>query len=163
MRVVRLDASFAAGALGADAILSGTLIPASDSNYRLLSVKCLAVWADIAAVIDGGAAFGVAFGDYTDTEIFECVTATGSISRGDKIVLEKANRWVRLIGTFPSSPSAAPDGEVVFNDGRPRKTRLNWAIPIGKTVKFFIWNQSDTLWSAGSTLVMTGSAAVAYS
>ncbi len=160
MKQVRLNGLVAAGALGADAIISGTLIPASDSEYRCLSLDYAALWADISAAIDGGAAFGVAHGDYTDTEIFEAITAAGSISRGDKILNEKANRLVRVLGFFQGG--IIGDGESVFNDGRRTKVRLNWFIPIGKTVKLFIWNNSDTIWSSGSNLTLTGNATVAY-
>lgn len=161
-RQVRLQENLDAGALGADALISGELIPASDSAYRLSSLDVMSMWTDIAAVIDGGAAFGFALGDYTDTEMFEALTASASISRGDLIAIEKAGRKVRLVGNFPSSPSAAPDGGVNFNEGRRKKTKLNWMVPIGETVKLFIWNQSDTIWSTGSKLTCIGNANVFF-
>ncbi len=158
-----MDAQLPGTNLGTKNLVSGNLMPSSDSKYRLLSLRFTATWLNIVALADGGAMFGVAHGDYSATEIEECIEATASINLGDKIANEKANRLVRVLGTFPSTRSSVADSEEVWNDGRMSKVKLNWVFPIGKSPVIWIYNQSETFWTTGSTLNFQGTAVVAYS
>lgn len=137
------------------------MIAASESAYRLLSINLNALWSALGGSANGGLQWGIAFGDYSDTEIFECLTATAGINRGDKIALEKSNRWVRLFGYF-DTVAALIDHEAIFNGGRALKKRINWLIPIGTTVKFFGWNSSQDAYTDGSILSLNGTVTVAY-
>ncbi len=161
MRRVRYAAGISAGALDLNKATSGTLLPVGDAKYRILSLEYTATWADIAAQIDGGAVFGVAHGDYTDTEIEECLEISASISQGDMISREKANRMVRILGTIQGDPNTA-EGDSTFDSGQMNKERLNWEIPIGKTLKQFLYNSSGTIWTTGSLLFMMGTANVVF-
>ncbi len=160
MRNVRYNSSTGIGALAAGTLGAATLIVAADAKYRLLSLKYNAVWADIAAAIDGGLMFGVAHGDYTAAEIEEWLESTTSIDQGDKIAGEKANRLCRILGTMGGTGVAEGDGQ--FNNGVEKSVRLNWEIPIGIEIKFWIYNNSKTIYTTGSEFVLTGSAVVRY-
>ncbi len=94
---------------------------------------------------------GYAFGDYTVTEIKEALESTSSISIGNKVENERSRRWVRKIGTF-----AGLDTDEVLNDGKPIKTRLNWAIPIGTSVNMFCYNDSASQRSTGAFVKFNG-------
>jgi len=87
---------------------------------------------------DGPLIFGYAHGDYTVTEIKECIESGASINVGLKVEQEQSNRLVRIVGAF-GSPGVG-NIDVTANDGKPIKTRLNWLIPIGKTFNFFVYN-----------------------
>ncbi len=89
-------------------------------------------------ILDGPVLCGYAHGDYTVGEIKECIESGGSIDVGDKLAQEKANRLVRIVGTF--SNNGTDQADVTLNDGKPIKTKLNWLIPIGKTLSLFVYN-----------------------
>ncbi len=164
MKAVRFNATTGLGALATLVVASANMISASDAKYRLLSIRFVANWNNIEVGDDGALMFGIAHGDYTAVEIEECLEATTSISQGDKIANEKADRLVRILGIFPSAPGAAAGGpqELSYNDGRAQTVKLNWEIPIGKTVSFWGYNTSDDQYTTGSNLVMLGSANIRY-
>ncbi len=157
-RAVRIVKGFSVTALAAAGLLSSDLLIASDAKYRLSSIVCRYTWQDIAATIDGGLVFGIAHGDYTDTEILEFINASTSLQQGDMVANERAQRRIRIIGSIQGSDVV--DGEASYNLGRPVKTKLNWEIPIGTTVSVWIHNGSATIWSIGSDFFTIGQANV---
>jgi len=76
--------------------------------------------------------FGVAHNDYATSEIEEFIEDVTGWDIGDLVAQEKANRKIRRIGIFPFN---AP-----LNDGKPIKTKLNWLLATGDTVKFWAYN-----------------------
>ncbi len=163
MKVVRFNSSLTIGALAALDVVSGSVLATSDSKYRLLSMRFTPVWQNIVGSADGGMMFGIAHGDYTAAEIEECIEATTSISPGDKIANEKANRMVRILGTIVNDGGGVPGQDSSFNQGRMTKVKLNWPIQIGKTVTQWVYNNSGTVWATGSFLSIQGTVVVAYS
>lgn len=155
LRKVRVATNVTIGALAAFGLVKGTMIPASANPYRIVSAKLAYQVVDIGAEIDDGHEIGLAHGDYTATEIEECVEATGSIDIGDKLLQEQADRLVRSIG-FAIQIGANIDASAAVNEGRPIKTKLNWKVGIGDTVDAWIRNGSDTVWTTGSTLAIIG-------
>jgi len=117
--------------------LSTGLTAAADAEYRAISA--IGSW-DLVGLTagDGPIVVGFAHSDYTDVEIEEAIEALTAISLGDKIAQEKANRLVRVVGVLS-------EGDTALNNGMPVKTRLNWAIPIGKFVDLFIYNDGVQL------------------
>ncbi len=99
---------------------------------------------------DGPVVVGYAHSDYSVTEIKEALEAGSSISVGNMVSQEHANRLVRKVGTFV-------EAEAPLNNGMPIKTRLNWLIPIGKEVNVFAFNDhaADAL-ATGSILTFNG-------
>ena len=96
--------------------------------------------------------FGYAHSDYSVTEIKEAIEAAAAISVGDKVAQEKANRLVRLVGSFQPDDT----GEQVFNDGKQVSTKLNWLIPIGKAVNMFAYNDDTTDLTTGGRVTSSG-------
>ncbi len=90
--------------------------------------------------------FGVAHSDYSDAEIEEVIENTGSWDEGDLVNQEIAKRKVRQIGTFATDSvitSAGAIADVPFNDGKPVKTKLNWILLQGQTLKIWAYNRSS--------------------
>ncbi len=135
LRKVRTIPSITVGTLVPVTVVVGALTGTSDAQYRLISAVHTWSMRDHTAG-EGPYVVGYAFGDYTVAEIKECIEIQSSISPGDKIAGEKANRWVRIVGTF-----AGDQVTESLNDGRPIKTRLNWAVQIGSTVNAFLYNE----------------------
>ncbi len=134
LRRVRISPNLALVTLAAATVLTGSLTGASDAAYLATSVKATWSLSEFTAS-EGPVTVGYAFSDYSVTEIKEALEITTSISPGDKIAQEKANRWVRTVGTFPAGVNQT------LNNGNPISTRLNWRVPIGKAINIFAFNE----------------------
>ncbi len=109
-------------------------------NERSLISSLVATWSlgDFTLGSDiGPVMVGVAHSDYTDAEIEAFIEATGSWDEGDKIQQEVSRRKVRRVGIFPSAPGPA---DLVLNDGKPIKTKLNWILNQGQTLRVWAYN-----------------------
>ncbi len=148
LRRVRVSPEQALGTLATDTAITNDMAPAADGAYRCISVN--GVWS-IAGLTagEGPITIGLVHGDYSLAELKECLEQAGSISVGNLVAQEVANRKVRVVGTILSQ-------EPILNEGKPMKTRLNWLIPIGKTVKFFAFNESTATLTTGASLHFTG-------
>lgn len=153
LRRVRVNASIGAGALAPVTVTSGSMTDAVSDPMRFISLHASYAWGG-KQVADDGCTFGVAHSDYTAAEIEECLEETGAMDIGDKIAQEKANRLVREIGQISGGDSAA--GGIMFNDGKPVKTRLNWFMSTGDSLQLWIRNASGVVWTTGSTITIAG-------
>ncbi len=134
---------------GQQVALATALTGAADGAYRCVSVK--AAWTVTAMTAgDGPLLCGYAHSDYSVAEIKEAIEASAAISVGDKIAQEKANRLVRLVGVLEE---AVTDD---LNDGKPITTKLNWLIPIGKSVNAFVYNDGVAM-TTGALVKTNGS------
>ncbi len=138
----------ALGTLAGVTALTTGITGAADGAYRAVSVNGIHSILGLTAA-EGPVTVGFAHSDYTVTEIKEAIESALSISVGDKIAQEKANRLVRVVGEI----SAA---EPLLNEGMPVKTRLNWFIPIGKFVNMFAYNNNSTLLTTGGIQNFSG-------
>ncbi len=93
---------------------------------------------------DGPIAVGLAHSDYSDAEIQAVMTATASWAEGDLVAQEIAKRKVRRVGVF--DPNESGD---VLNDGKAIKTKLNWILNSGQTLRVWAFN------TGASTLATT--------
>ena len=87
---------------------------------------------------DGPILVGIAHSDYSSAEIQEVIDATASWDEGDLVAREVGARKVRRIGIFDN-----PDDEAavsVLNDGKPIRTKLNWILLQGQTLKLWSMN-----------------------
>ncbi len=110
---------------------------------KTLVSSLVGVWAlDQLSLAQGPLLVGIAHSDYTDAEIEEVLDATASWSRGNKVAQEVANRLVRIVGTFVGSGATVADYQL--NDGKPIKTKLNWMLETGQTLKIWTQNRSDS-------------------
>ncbi len=108
---------------------------------------------------DGPIIVGVAHSDYSDAEIEAVLEATGSWNEGDLVAQEIAKRKVRIIGTFEMFGAAADDHDVfVLNDGKPMKTKLNWILTTGDTLKMWAYNAGASQMTGTAKLNATGHA-----
>ncbi len=150
LRRVKITPTLALSTLGSATALTVGLTGSADGQYRAMSVKATWSMEDHTAG-EGQLVVGYAHSDYSVTEIKEALEAATAISLGDKIAQERSDRLVRIVGVF----NGGTDSESL-NDGRPIKTRLNWAIPIGKAVNFFVYNDSVAALSTGSVVHCNG-------
>ncbi len=148
LRRVRTTAELPLLTLASDTALTVNVVGASDSQYRMMTIKATFGLRDLVAD-DGPVTVGFAHSDYTVAEIKECLEAGAAISQGDKIATERANRLVRIVGTFNT-------GEEMLNDGKPISTRLNWLITIGDSVVLFAFNESTAALATGTILNIAG-------
>ncbi len=150
LRRIRLTPELALAALATDTVLVANLILGSEQEYRFISMK--GTWSiHNHTPGEGPIAFGVAHGDYTVTEIKECLESFLSISPGDKIAEERSNRMVRQIATF----SGVAASETV-NNGNPIKTRLNWAIQDSTAVLMWFYNEDTNDLTTGTVATFSG-------
>ncbi len=144
LRRVRFDAQIALATTANQVVVTSGLTGTSANPYRCKSVKVTWNLKNLTPG-QGPILFGYAHSDYSVGEIKECLEVGTSIDRGDKVALEQANRLVRLVGSFDGLLS-----EEKFNEGRPMKTKLNWAIGIGDEVSMFIYNDSGGAFTTGA-------------
>ncbi len=108
---------------------------------RMLISSLVATWSlsDVTPVENCGPVIvGVAHSDYTAAEIEAVIEAVNSWDEGDLITREIMQRKVRIVGTFRDR--GVPLEQIVLNDGRPVKTKLNWILTTGDTLDVFAYN-----------------------
>ncbi len=148
LRGVRASPSISLGALAAITVFAGAIFGNADGAYRIMSYT--GTWSiENHTAGEGPIVVGFAHGSYTVTQIKEAIESGASISIGNKLADEHAGRLVRRIGTFSGNST-----EETLNDGKPIKTRLNWAIPIGTNFNLFAYNDSTATLTTG-TIVRT--------
>ncbi len=147
LRAVPISPETALATLNSKIVVVTTLTGNADGAYRAISIDASWAWA-APTTGEGPLTVGYAHSDYSITEIKEAIEAGATISVGDKLAQEKANRLVRKVGVINSLKGN-------LNDGDPVKTRLNWLIPIGKSVNQFAYNEGANL-TTGSSLHQSG-------
>ncbi len=94
-------------------------------------------WTSIASV--GPILVGLAHSDYSNAEIEEFLETTGSWNEGDLVqTKEVAKRLVRRIGILDATPSL--ERTVTMNDGKAIKTKLNWVLLQGQSLRLWAYN-----------------------
>ena len=122
------------GALFDETVNERTRVTSIVANYALGN---LTPGAGIGPVI-----FGVAHGDYSDAEVEEWLEMTGQWNEGDLVATrEVGRRLIRQIGVF-ETPDEVTD-QVTVNDGKPVKTRLNWILLQGQTLRLWAFNSGS--------------------
>ncbi len=128
------------GTLGTKVLISDTWDEVVDEKTLISSI--VAAWTlDNLTSPQGPILFGVAHSDYSDAEIEEYIENTGSWNEGNKVSQEISKRQVRVIGTFVGTQLAGA-ADVEINDGKPVKTKLNWVLTTGDTLKMWAYNLS---------------------
>ncbi len=154
LRKVRVVDAATVGALATLTLVTDVITNAAVQRMRFISLKASYAWSDL-AVEDDGMSFGVAHSDYSDAEIEECLESATAIDLGDKVAQEKAARLVREIGTFGGNTDTAGGG-VMFNDGKPVTTKLNWLMAPGDQLKFWMRNGSQSNYTNGGKVLING-------
>ncbi len=150
LRPVKVQPQLVLGTLANNIVVVAGVTGAADGQYRATSISTL--WGMSGATAgEGPIIVGYAHSDYTVTEIKEALESNASISIGLKVEQERANRLVRVVGTF------ANDGtEESLNDGKFIKTKLNWAMSIGKFINIFAYNDSGATLTTGQVVKTQG-------
>ncbi len=156
MKGVRSTPVLALGALASNIVVVQALITSSTQAYRLTS--CSMNWSyEAHTASEGPITVGYSFGDYTVTEIKECLESLTSINPQNKIAQEQSNRWIRIAGVFDG---AGLTGEL--NNGNPIRTKLNWWVPDGSEVNIFAYNDSSSVLTTGTLVHAMGTCYVKY-
>ncbi len=85
--------------------------------------------------------FGVAHSDYTNSEIEAYIEQSGSWDLGDKQSQEVRSRRIKILGTIGQQASGIQN--MVANDGRQTKSKLNWIMSEGDGLDFWVYNMGD--------------------
>jgi len=83
---------------------------------------------------------GIAHSDYSDAEIENFVENTGTWKEADLVAQEVGNRKVRIVGVFGDGGSASATDSFSLNDGKPIKTKLNWILTQGQSLRLWSYN-----------------------
>ncbi len=135
-----IEENLSLGTLASGALVSDLWDESVNETTRISSI--VVAWSmDLLTPGQGPFRFGVAHSDYTDAEIQEVIDNSGSWDTGNKISQEIGKRLVRTIGTMVGEGSVAA-GDVRFNDGKPLKTKLNWILNSGDTLRMWVQNRS---------------------
>ncbi len=135
-----VDESLSLGTLASKTLVADTWDESPEEKTLISSIVC--TWSiDKLTSGQGPLIFGVAHSDYSDAEIEAVLENQASWDQGSKVEQEVAKRLVRQIGTFQAT-------EIDFNDGEPMKTKLNWRLNSGDTLKMWVYNNSDDALSA---------------
>jgi len=134
-----VDEELDAGALAAKTLISAGFDETVSETTRVSSIVGTYSLSDVTPGLGiGPILVGLAHGDYQDSEIEAVIEATDSWEPKDLIAMEVGARKVRRIGIFASPESSQLT--VRLNDGRPIKTKLNWTLQSGQTLKIWAYN-----------------------
>ncbi len=131
--------------LGAKVVVSDIFDEVVNGRTRISSLE--AIWSMTAytpGTGDGPILVGLAHPDYTSAEIEEFLELTDSWDEGNLIEREVADRRIRRIGVFRSGRTGTETDIVVLNDGKAIKTKLNWMLQQGTTMRWWAYNMGSS-------------------
>lgn len=100
---------------------------------------------------DGPLEFGVAHGDYSDSEMEEWIEAIASWNDEDQVLQERRRRKCRKIGILPGLST-----EEVWNNGVMKRVKLGFTLQEGLDMAVWCYNADDTARNTGAKLRFTG-------
>ena len=131
-----------------ETVLEETLISSLEAMYS---------WAAVTRGTDDGPLMvGIAHSDYTTTEIEQWIENINSWDWGDLSQREVTNRLIRKIGVFQTPIDTAET--VVLNHGRPIKTKLNWSLRTGQSLRLWAYNLGSSAFADGGQVHADGKA-----
>ncbi len=134
-----VDETLSLGTLAGNTLVSDTWDQTVSEKALISSIEVAWSLDDFTEATDVGPLyFGVAHSDYSDAEIEVFIENLGSWDEGNLVDKEITGRKIRQIGTFDSIASAVLS--LGFNEGRPVKTKLNWMLTTGDTLKMWVYN-----------------------
>ncbi len=140
-----IDETLDLGTLASKTLIANVFDETVEERTRVSSIDATWSLADFTpGAGDGPILCGVAHSDYSAAEIEEVIENTGSWTEGSKTEQEIAKRLVRIVGVFTEADAAASINQVALNDGLPIKTKLNWILNGGDTLKVFAYNMGDS-------------------
>ncbi len=136
-----IDLDFALGTLAAQDVVVSAIQDTVNERSLISSIVCTYSMSGYTVVDNAGPIMvGVAHSDYSDAEIEAWIENALSWDEGDLAAQEVAGRKIRKIGTIPvvTTLAASP-----LNDGKPIKTKLNWVVNQGQSLKFWAYNHGS--------------------
>ncbi len=112
------------------AVVEKTFITSAEASWSVSN------WTDAADV--GPLMVGYAHSDYIDAEIEAFIENSGSWNMGLKTEQEIARRQIKIVGVLETPDSGSSDS--ILNDGVLMKTKLNWTLITGQTLRFWAYN-----------------------
>ncbi len=156
LRVVPLIQQKSIGTLADVTLVLAVASQTTDEDYRVLSTKCTWTARDLTAG-EGPLDVGWCHSDYSQAEVEECIEATASWLRNDKVANEQANRLVRRVGSFSGVGT-----HEVLNDGKPIHTKLNWRIGEDQFLHYYVYNHSGAPMTTGAEIGIQGTALIQF-
>ncbi len=148
LRRVRITPENVLSTLATDTAIVTGITGAAVGSYRAISVK--GTW-NVSSLVEGEGPLtvGLAHGDYSITEIKECLESFQSIDPGEKIAQERGNRLVRIVGVLTGKLNS-------LNNGIKISTRLNWLIVPGDLINMFVYNEGTASLTTGAIVNLQG-------
>ncbi len=146
-----VDEELNLGTLASKTLVADTWDESPEEKTLISSI--VATWSlDGIVSGQGPLIFGVAHSDYSDAEIEAVIENQASWDQGSKVEQEIAKRLVRQIGQFVNETGSGTN-DVQFNDGKPVKTKLNWRLNTGDTLKMWAYNVSGAALSTSAPVM----------
>ncbi len=124
-----------------------------EEDFRILKSNIVCYIEDADAGDGAGLMFGICNGELTETEIEECLEATGPVDRNDRLAQEKAERNVKILGAVLDPVGA----QIVFSgvEGGPLiESKHRWTYSNPEGWAWFIYNNSNTSIAIGANFVL---------
>lgn len=139
----QVDESVALSTLAAATLISAAFTDSVTEQARISSVVASYSLSDFTpAAGDGPIMVGLALSVYTDAQIEEFIEQQDSWEEGDQVAKEVSARRIRRVGVF-EGPDALTQA-AVLNDGKPIKTKLNWILNQGQTLRYWAYNPGSS-------------------
>ncbi len=135
LNIATLAAKTLIGSLIAGVVTEKTLVSSVVASWSLKDVT--------PGPGDGPLLVGLAHSDYTDAEIEAWIENNDSWNEGNKVQQEIARRKIKQVGTI-MTPEGGATFSFVLNDGKPIKTKLNWILTTGQTLRVWAYNTGDS-------------------
>ena len=153
-----INEQLALATLAAATLVSATFDEAVQERTLVSSIVAAWSLSDFTdATGDGPIMVGVAHNDYSDAEIEAVIEATGSWDEGDLVQQELSKRKIRRIGIFGGGVQSGGQDRVL-NDGKVIKTKLNWILNQGQTLKVWAYNLGSSSLTTGALVRTEGHA-----
>ncbi len=153
-----VDEDMTLGTLAAKTAVLQQFTDAVEERSLISSLQLL--WSLIGKTVadnQGPIMVGVAHSDYTLAEVEAWIELQTGWAEGDQVSREIQNRKIRRVGVFEETGQDL--ATQVLNQGRSVKTKLNWILTTGQSIKFWAYNNgSANLATTAPNVVLSGHA-----
>lgn len=132
---------------------TGTLVggPAIEEDFRILKSEINALIVDLNANDDGLVDLYLVNGELSLAECEEAIELDGPIDRNDRLAVEKAERYVRYVGSFQQSGGQT---NARMNDGMPVIIKPRWTFSDTEGWDWMAYNHGTGALTTGASLKM---------
>jgi len=152
--IIRENSGDSLGALSAaTAVRVGQIDGSLQEDFRILKSEIAARLVALTAGEGAGLLFGICNAELTAAEIAECLTTSGPLDKNDRLLKERAGRWVKVLSQYDPTNTLAVAGLFKNKTGGPiieSKDRWTYSDPEGWA--YFVFNDGATLTTGASVL-----------